>query len=233
MNKRCIVNVATGDFYISQQKRLIKSFAPFIHQAYWSGGHLVPRDAAKDLIFWEDFPQGITHDESPYGFKTRAIWGAGRRGYDTVLWIDSPGFAIADPSPIFEKIEKHGYYAMSHHDPLENWVGDTALKRFGMTRDQLKGFHLPSGSCYGFDLSQGWVRRLFDLFCQYEEEGLFKSEVIGPDKWHRHDEAILALLLIQHSLPVFFNDPLFQSDSPECVIRSGANWTQDAKVYGG
>jgi len=193
-----------------------------------------PSNSGIDLILWHDlFPAGKTHEESPYGFKLRAIKAAYKEGRSSILWVDSPASLINGLDPIFEKIEKHGYYAMSHHDPLENWVGDTALKRFGMTREQLKGFHLPSGSCYGFDLSQAWVRRLFDMFCQYEEEGLFKSEVIGTDKWHRHDEAILALLLIQHSLPVFFNDPLFQSDSPECVIRSGANWTQDAKVYGG
>lgn len=221
MNKRCIVNVSTGEFYIKQQNRLIDSVMPFVKM----GGR---------MMYWHDeFPGDITHEKSPYGFKPRAIKYAYSEGYTSILWCDSPAGAVKeDITPIFEKIEQHGYYAMSHHDPLENWVGDTALKRFGMTRDQLRGFHLPSGSCYGFDLSQVWVRRLFDLFCQYEEEGLFKSEVIGPDKWHRHDEAILALLLMQFNLPVFFNDPLFQSDSPECVIRSGANWTQDAKVYG-
>src|SRR6478736_5656727 len=223
MNKRCIVNVATGEFYIKQQERLLTSIDPFI------------ASIGASIFAFQSFPKGSrTHDESPYGFKLHAIKYAFDLKRTSILWLDSPAYAIKDDlSPIFEKIEKHGYYAMSHHDPLENWVGDTALKRFGMTREQLKGFHLPSGSCYGFDLSQAWVRRLFDMFCQYEEEGLFKSEVIGTDKWHRHDEAILALLLIQHSLPVFFNDPLFQSDSPECVIRSGANWTQDAKVYGG
>jgi len=220
--KRCIVNVATGDFYVSQQKKLSDSYESFKEKDYY-------------LILYKDwFPEGSkTHEESPYGFKIHAIkYAASFTKSTSILWVDSPALIIKNPAPIFEKIELYGYYAMSHHDPLENWVGDTALKRFGITRDQLKGFHLPSGSCYGFDLSQAWVRRLFDLFCQYEEEGLFKSEMIGPDKWHRHDEAILALLLMQFNLPVFFNDPLFQSDSPECVIRSGANWIQDAKVYG-
>jgi len=223
-NTRAIVNVSTGDFYQSQQARMVDSFNPLSLSSVFN----------IEIFTWKDFPSmGKSHDESPYGFKVHAIRKAYELGYATVLWLDSPTYCVAeDITPIFEKIEEHGYYAMSHHDPLENWVGDTALKRFGMTREQLKGFHLPSGSCYGFDLSQAWVRRLFDQFCQLEEEGLFKSEVIGPDKWHRHDEAILALLLMQYNLPVFFNDPLFQSDSPECVIRSGANWTQDAKIYG-
>jgi len=222
--KRAIINVATGDFYQKQQERLVKSVQKFttMESAEWV-----------DLWHWTNFPPGSkSQEQSPYGFKIHALKFAYQQGNTSLLWLDSPAQCIKDPSPIFDHMETYGYYAMSHHDPLENWVGDTALKRFGMTREQLKGFHLPSGSCYGFDLSQSWVRRLFDQFCQLEEEGLFKSEVIGPDKWHRHDEAILALLLMQFNLPVFFNDPLFQSDSPECVIRSGANWTQDAKVYG-
>lgn len=224
-NTRAIVNVSTGDFYQSQQANMIDSFNPLILSSLFN----------IEILTWKDFPDGSkTHDQSPYGFKLHAIKKAYELHYATVLWLDSPAHCVAaDITPIFEKIEQHGYYAMSHHDPLENWVGDTALKRFGMTRDQLKGFHLPSGSCYGFDLSSQWVRDMFNEICQCEEDGLFKSEVIGPDKWHRHDEAILALVLIKWGMPVFFNDPLFQSDSPECVIRSGANWTQDAKVYGG
>lgn len=246
MNKRCIVNVATGEFYLKQQDRLRSSLESQIsefniiqksHDPEYISSHSrwsVSNESETSLFLWKDiFPNTERpHDVSPYGFKAHAIRHAFSQGYKTILWTDSPAFSIKKIDPIFERIENYGYYAMSHHDPLENWVGDTALKRFGLTRDQLKGFHLPSGSCYGFDLSKRFVINIFDQFCQYEEEGLFKSEVIGEGKWHRHDEAILALILNRFSLPVFFNDPLFQSDSPECVIRSGANWTQDAKVYG-
>src|SRR5690242_6482905 len=127
MNKRCIVNVATGELYLSQQKRLIDSFIPYvvnIRQGHSQVMGYTPKNGGIDLLIWQNiFPEGSQpHEWSPYGFKLHAIKVAAEKwDFPVVLWIDSPGFSIADPSPIFEKIEKHGYYAMSHHDPLENW----------------------------------------------------------------------------------------------------------------
>jgi hypothetical protein len=233
MNKRVIVNVATGDFYCRLQERLRQSFMPsvdsvrLIHGPNGEfdtlSGHKHHTDhTGIDLITWTDcLPKGSRpHAESPYGFKVHAIKAAYEKGYTSILWLDSPAYAVKeDISPIFDKIEKEGYYAMSHIDPLENYVGNTALGEFGINREQLIGKNLPSGSCYGFDLSI--ALELFNKFYECEKEGLFRSEVVSESIIHRHDEAILALFLIRWSLPVFTFDPLFQSDSPECVIKSG------------
>jgi hypothetical protein len=234
MNKRCIVNVATGDFYCKMQDRLMKSFWPCVDNIWVNGSYgreVVKNEKGIDLMIWGDIlPKGSRpHSESPYGFKVHAIKAAYEKGYTSILWVDSPVYAVKeDISPIFEKIEKEGYYAMSHIDPLENWVGDTALIANNISRESLSGFNLPSGSCYGFhittpmpdDVVFGERSPFWELYLQ-EDDGLFSSEVIGEGKWHRHDEAILALCLLQRGLPVFTFDPLFQSDSPECVIKSG------------
>jgi hypothetical protein len=237
MNKRCVVNVATGEFYCKMQERLVKSFYRFDkpqdadmlrfadgQQIYTSWLHRF------DLITWRnELPSGsLRHEQSPYGFKAHAIKAAYEMGYTSVLWLDSPAYEIKeDLSPIFEKIEKEGYYAMSHCDPLENWVGDTALTVYQWPREKLMGHNLPSGSCYGFRVdgpmpdAMEQKKELFWDFYFQEQDGLFRSEVIGEGKWHRHDEAILALCLIDRGLPIFTFDPLFQSDHPECLIKSG------------
>jgi hypothetical protein len=190
------------------------------------------RHTGIDLITWKDcLPKGsVPHSESPYGFKVHAIKAAYEKGYTSILWVDSPAYAVKeDISPIFEKIEKEGYYAMSHIDPLENWVSESALKAYGWDREKLVGYNLPSGSCYGFRIDgpmpKDWPltdkpELFWDMYFQ-EADGMFESEVIGDGKWHRHDEAALALNLIYRGLPIFTFDPLFQSDSPECVIKSG------------
>jgi hypothetical protein len=248
MNKRAVVNVATGDFYCKMQQRLLKSFMqvtdnclqhkisdgiykPFGIKSL-DGVGVAANSTGIDLLLWHDcFPKGSrAHSDSPYGFKVHAIKAAYEMGYTSVLWLDSPAYAVKeDISPIFEKIEKEGYYAMSHIDPLENWVGNEALSSFGYDREILKGLNLPSGSCYGFRIDgpmpTNWplcdTPELFwDLYLQ-EADNLFQSEVIGHGKWHRHDEAILALNLLKRGLPVFAFDPLFQSDSSECIIKSG------------
>lgn len=143
MNKRCIVNVATGHFYVGQQ---VASMFSFFGQPNFDGQNpiLCELEGKYDGLYWQDiFPiPSRGHEQSPYGFKAHAIRQAYAKGYKSILWTDSPAMAQAmDIAPIFERIEYYGYYVMSHHDPLENWVGDTALKRFGMTREQLKGFH--------------------------------------------------------------------------------------------
>jgi hypothetical protein len=238
MNKRAIVNVATGEFYCKMQRRLWKSLRESVDFMRSSVDGFEKHDLMRggikgiDLLLWSgELPTGSRpHTDSPYGFKVHAIKAAYEMGYTSVLWLDSPAHAIKeDISPIFEKIEKEGYYAMSHIDPLENWVGDTALSAYGYDREILKGLNLPSGSCYGFRIDgpmpTNWplcdTPELFwDLYLQ-EADGLFQSEKIGEGKWHRHDEAMLALNLLKRGLPVFAFDPLFQSDSSECVIRSG------------
>lgn len=226
MNKRCIVNVATGEFYCKMQWRLIESFRNSVDWIIVNYSHIGQHPIISnkkngiDLMIWRDLlPVGSRpHSESPYGFKVHAIKAAYEKGYTSILWLDSPCVAVKeDISPIFDKIEKEGYYAMSHIDHLENFVGNISLNYFGIQREFLRGLNLPSGSCYGFDMANP---KLFDRITKSEQQGLFKSEVNG-NIVHRHDEAILALTLIENNLPIFTFDPLFQSDSEECVIKSG------------
>lgn len=234
MNKRCIINIATGEFYCKMQHRLESSFSACVNGVYyfdeWDGGRNESADysAGKpDLILWKNVlpPGSRSHSESPYGFKVHAFKAAFEKGYTSILWVDSPAQAVKeDVSPIFDKIEGEGYYVMSHIDPLENWVGNSALVAFDLSREDLKGMNLPSGSCYGFHMPDCYDS-IFADFVKAEAKGLFQSEKITENGIeigsHRHDEAILALLLKHYALPVFTHDPLFQSDSSECVIKSG------------
>lgn len=237
MNKRCIVNVATGDFYCKMQSRLLDSFMPLVdivtviepYQKPVRINFQLTDDRGIDLMLWKDaLPTGSrSHEESPYGFKVYAIKAAYEMGYTSILWLDSPAYAVKeDISPIFNRIESAGYYAMSHIDPLDRFIGDSILKYCRIEREDLvdeycNKLNLPSGSCYGFDFRCDSVGgSVFMEMEEYESEGRFANEVKG-DIVHRHDEAVLALSLFKRKLPVFTFDPLFQSDSNECVIKSG------------
>jgi len=225
MNKRCIVNVATGEFYCKMQQRLIDSFQDSVDLVYHFniGGNKQPYTSNDheatgiDLLIWDDILPNNSrpHSESPYGFKIHAIKAAFEKGYTSILWIDSPAYAVKeDISPIFDKIEKEGYYVMSHIDPLETYITRETCDKLAVNYNWIAGKNLPSGSCYGFDLSNIAIQSFFATFARCESLGLFKHE-------KRHDESILAVLMVGCILPIFTNDPLFQSDSPECVIKSG------------
>lgn len=223
MNKRCIVNVATGEFYCKMQKRLTSSFKKSFVK--WHNDELIDylpiaNGSGIDLMIWSDkLPAGSRpHSESPYGFKVHAIKAAYEKGYTSILWLDSPAYAVKeDISPIFEKIEKKGYYAMSHIDPLGNYLGKECKRHFCIKDEDVFGLNLPSGSCYGFDITKESGFNLVSDLIAYEATGYFKS----CDHNHRHDETILALCLLSRRLPIFTFDPLFQSTDPSCVIRSG------------
>lgn len=228
MNKRCIVNVATGDFYCKMQKRLMESLANSCDAHLSMGDNRIinqyfTTSYGIDLLLWIDcLPAGSRpHSESPYGFKVHAVKAAYEMGYTSILWLDSPAYAVKeDISPIFDKIEKEGYYAMSHIDPLERFVGDRLLQFYNIKRKDLVGLNLPSGSCYGFDMKSGIGSMISANMELTEVNGLFQNEV-GDSFVHRHDESVLAIYLKAKGFPVFTFDPLFQSDSPECVIKSG------------
>lgn len=235
MNKRVIISVATGDFYMKLQERQINAFIHCVDRVirYYddrTADFATDKHYGVDLMLWSNiFPFGSRpHNESPYGFKLHAMRHAHAKGYSSILWLYSPAYPVKkDVSPIFEKIEKEGYYAMSHVDRLENWVGERELKDFNIHREQLVGLNLPSGSCYGFDLNNPIGRVLYNELYKGEQEYRFKDEIIisGGEVVgrHRHDEAILALNMFANGNEVFFNDPLFQSMELECVIRSGIN----------
>jgi hypothetical protein len=231
MNKRCIVNVATGELYCKQQDRLETSFQKC--------------EDVELILFRDTLPENSrTHSESPYGFKIHAILKALEMGYTSILWLDSPAYTVKDDiTPIFEKIERDGYYAMSHTDPLKNWVSDYCLDIFNVKREQVNT-NLPSGSCYGFYFPKGH-NRIFTELVEAERTDMFslaykndssvhhcRREVHRPINsrnpyreitgWHRHDEACLGMILLMFGLPTFHYDPLFQSDDPRCVIKSGA-----------
>lgn len=230
MNKRAIINMATTKFYVDLQYRLLDSFSKSVDNITIFTDYENPSwDTGKhygiDLLLWRDVlpPGSKPHIESEYGFKVHCFDFAYKAGYTSVLWTDAPAFSVQENvSPIFTRLEENGYYAMSHTDPLNQWVSDAMLERFNLTQDRIKDVNLPSGSCYGFDVSNAFGKSLFELLFQAEDIGLFKSHKIGESGWHRHDETILALLLTAGKLPIFTFDPLFQSDSPDCVIKSGA-----------
>lgn len=228
MNKRCLVNVATGEMYCSMQERLHDSLWNSVdHIVVASKGvtitkHIEEKSTGIDCLLWRDIlPEGSRpHSESPYGFKIHAIKAAYERGYTSILWVDSPIVAVAeDMSPIFDKIEKEGYYVMSHIDPLSRYMSPEAYEYWGVTQQQLDddNMNLPSGSCYGFDLSHACGSRPFASFRAHEANGDFYSDSNN----YRHDETVLALVMRHFNLPVLTFDPLFQSDSPECVLKSG------------
>jgi hypothetical protein len=195
--KRCFINVAVNEPYVSYQKRLIKSVSEIMPD--------VP------LLTWTDeLPKGSKpHSESMYGFKMYAFQEAFDAGYDSVIWLDTPTVLHKNIYHVFELLEKNEYkeFAIATEAELYQYAHDSTLDYFGFTRQQIKdfGYKLNYGFIFGFVRGSKTYEQMFEcerkgLFLSAEQDyqdhlynsgQAFKGEYVE----HRHEESIISMLI--------------------------------------
>ena len=115
---RAIVNVATGH-YVRGQERLTE----------WCSANNT------EYFHWRDqLPAGSPkHHDVPYAFKSFALRSAQAGGARTLLWADACILPIAPLEPLWERIERDGYWIGSQAGPEPDagytnyeWTADSA-----------------------------------------------------------------------------------------------------------
>lgn len=116
----CIVNVATGRHYGRGQRRL--SAACNRHA----------------MAMWRDeLPAGCpSHAEVPYAFKAFALASAAARGHKLLLWCDASILPIAPLEPLFDRIERDGYWISRNGWSNGEWTADSAYPDLGVSREE-------------------------------------------------------------------------------------------------
>lgn len=182
-DKICFLSVAvTDERYMIQQQRLMESIQKFHPLAF--------------CLFWNDsLPEGSkTMDESMYGFKVYAVKEALKLGYKKIIWLDTACYLVKKVDEWFELVKEYGVVAAEDDNLLCRYTGNLAYKYFGITPsdsfDQKQ--HLVGGSVYVFDFDLPLCNKIFTLWAQSEQEGIFGTSGIGA---HRHDESCMALAL--------------------------------------
>lgn len=116
--RRAVVCVATGEHYRKGQRRLAKALGGY-------GAKYRAQEA--DLCFWDFIPrQWPSHEENPYAFKAYALREIANRGYDLLLWCDSAVKPIASLEPLWERIERDGYWFAENAWSNYEWTADSA-----------------------------------------------------------------------------------------------------------
>src|SRR5688572_9490313 len=132
-------SVAFGDpRYIEQQNRLIQSIWKYYptgaEQIHWT--HNLPVTSKPFL-------------QSLYGFKVHAVKHLLDLGYKKIVFFD-PAMIVVDKIDFyFDLCEEHGVVAVMDDTKLP--ASNSALKHFGYTREDIRGFHLVGGSMYVFN----------------------------------------------------------------------------------
>ena len=193
--KPCIVNVSCDHWYPRGQDRLKASLGKVGYDG-------------ETLFFRNKFPTNSPpHAKVPYAFKIYAIMEAINRGHKLLLWCDSSMVAVANPAPLFYKIEESGHFFVSEAQKLGNWSTDAFLKHWGLTRDEAMEIPLFSAGFTGLNIDNPRSKEFLDTWLKASQDGVSfigpwgRSESISLDercKGHRHDMS--AGSLIAHKL---------------------------------
>lgn len=127
------MNVATGH-YVHGQKRLSSLLA-------------VP------LVQWSDaLPlHSPAHKDVPYAFKAWALFEASRQGYSTLLWADAC-IIPRDLTPLFERIERDGYWMSRNGWMNSEWTAESAYEDLGVTKEQNRQIPHVVATAFGVSL---------------------------------------------------------------------------------
>jgi hypothetical protein len=112
MSHRAVVNVVVGDNrYLAGQDRLVESVGRI-------GTH----------VWTNSLPAGCPrHEDIPYAIKAYALREVAARGATTLLWCDASVVAIRPLAPLWERIERDGYWFSRNCTWMNyTWTADAA-----------------------------------------------------------------------------------------------------------
>jgi len=219
MKDRLVVNYATGGF-VHGQRRLVATCK--------SIGLEVECYGARDKF--------SPHEEAPYFFKYEAILAASKKA-SVLLWADATVYASGAKSadPIFEHIEREGYYLQNQGWNNAQWCNDRSLAAFGFTRDEAETQCQVLGGFFGISLDHSMGRMILDKVIAHKH--LFPGGWNNNSKTesedlrclgHRHDQSVLSLIAAEHHLktPVCEDNGwcCYRDDDPAFVFNIGRNW---------
>jgi hypothetical protein len=191
MSKYLVVTYANGHF-LRGQERLVASCLSL----------------GQPIVCYGDDDRFTQHRDFPYYFKVDALLAASQKA-DGLLWADSSVFATGKGSlaPLFEHIEREGYYLGNNGCNNAVWCNDVSLAAFGVTRDEAEKQCQVDAACYGLSPCHPTGRLILDELIAHRD--LFKGSRTNDLKTesqdarcegHRHDQSVLSLIAIKHHL---------------------------------
>ena len=192
--KKCVINYAKGDWYITGQNRLTES----LKNVKFDG----------DILTFQDEQQigSPPHNEAPYAFKPYALKYAVEKGYELVLWCDASVWAIKPIDAIFDEIEKNNY-CFFHNCMCGEWSSDASLNSFGITREKSFDIAMLMGICMGFNMTTDICKEFLKRWLEKANDGVtFKgswnnnNNEVSSDprvRGHRHDQTAASLIAYQ------------------------------------
>jgi hypothetical protein len=160
------------------------------------------------------------HSVSPYEFKLHAIRTVYMKGYNIVIWCDSPIRLVRTIESWLPEITRRGVYLQADTHPLGSWANDRALNHFELTRDEAMKLKTVYACVMAFDFRNPVTKDFLYRMKACAEKGLFRgkwkndqlTESQDPRcEGHRHDQTCAELVARQMGIEtaprVFLESP--------------------------
>ena len=182
-NKQAVVTFASRNGnYINGMARLAESLRDRFHGAF--------------LSFTDEASIGSpTHAENNYAFKIYALQNAIDAGYTKLLWLDCSVFAVNHIQPIFDLIDKDGYFIQDSGWTCDQWTNKKTLKYFNTDG---KGMTMFSSGVTGINIDSPIGKEFFNKWKQSMLDGMFN----GSWKDFRHDQSNGSIIANQMGLKI-------------------------------
>jgi len=172
-------------------------------KGWYSRGQERLRDSLKGhpeaLCFYQDYPNDLFKGTNHYYLKPSALYEASK-SHSQLLWMDSSCWVIKDLAPIWEAIEKDGYYFIHSGFNCSQYCNDESLEYFGVTRDEAEKIPMIYAICFGLDLNHVIGSAISVQFIASAKERIFDDGNGSTDPRyiaHRHDQSALSLIAYQ------------------------------------
>lgn len=152
-----------------------------------------------------------SHSESPYAFKVYAIDYARNKGFDIVIWLDSPCRLVRPIDTWIEEIEKVGVYLQGDGWKCGQWANDKCLQYFGITRDEAMNIQNIYACIMAFDFRNPKAFTFFRKWKAASMDDVFRGNHTNDKKTesnderclgHRHDQTCAEIIAFQHGIPL-------------------------------
>lgn len=217
--KACIISAGIGGHYPVGIDRLERS----LNFVGWAG----------DMIFWKDYPEGCPPHEGPgqYNFKVFAFEEAFKRGYETVLWLDTSFWAVSNPMPVFDYVNDNGLYFFKSGYSLAETATDELLAYGGVEREDLVNVSEFATGAVGIRINNPKGKQFFEGWKEGMLNGMFNGgrsyDPVDSEhplfKFSRQDQSCASMVLHNMGIKTAGEDKDFQayhstSFNPERII---------------
>jgi hypothetical protein len=210
---RVIVNAHNGKgWYPRGQERLRQSLQ----------GH------PEALCFYHDYPNPHFKGGNHYYLKPSAL-AESKKSHSQLLWMDSSCWVIKDLAPIWEAIEKDGYYFIHSGFNCSQYCNDESLEYFGVSRDEAEKIPMIYAICFGLDLKHAIGKRIYEMFINSAFNHIFDDGHGSCDSRfiaHRHDQSALSLIAYRfgckiHDVNTYNSTNVTNPPESVCVLMQG------------